>query len=252
MKIVIPMAGRGSRYANAGFETPKPLINVAGRPMLFWALEPLLKMHFSEIILIILETHEEEFKVSRMVKTFLRQFKQKNGLVDPSLSFRLVLIPEVTEGQLCTVLAAKAFINSEEDVLIAASDTYIQSNIQFDILQKPADCSGLISVNSLPGEQWSFARIDGNRHVVEVAEKHRISPYASNGLYYFSSGKELVKFGEIMIQNNERIRNEFYIIPVYQKMIDAGKLVLLSHAIEMWDLGTPDAKASFEHFILNR
>lgn len=239
------MAGRGSRYATEGIQTPKPLVEVAGKPMLFWAIDGLLGLKFSEIILIVLEAHEARYGISGLVNKYLES-RYLGNMDLGKVSIKLVTIQDVTEGQLCTVLAAKSLIDNDEDVLIAASDTFIRGNLKKDIAYKPSNCAGIISVINLPGDQWSFARTDGEFRVVEVAEKIRISDHASNGLYYFSKGADLVAFGESMIQNNERIRGEFYVIPVYQKMIDAGKLVIISHADEMWDMGTPEAKARFE------
>ena len=251
MKIVLPMAGRGSRYADQGFETPKPLIEVSGKPMLFWALDGLLALDFSELILVVLEEHESLFGVSRMIKKYLEGSKFAIGK-SAEISLKLVTIPTVTDGQLCTVLAAKALINTEEAVLIAASDTFIHSNLEKSILTKTPECAGIISVINLPGTQWSFAKADENGRVVEVAEKVRISDHASNGLYYFSKGSDLVTFGEALIRSNERTRGEFFVIPVFQKMIDAGKLVQISQAAEMWDLGTPAAKESFEAYVKSK
>ncbi len=245
MKIVLPMAGRGSRYSDKGYDTPKPLINIAGQPMLFWALENLLTLDFTDLIFVVLSEHEVQFGVSDLIKTHLK------GKVSAD-KIHVVCIPDVTAGQLCTVLAAKQLIDTTEAVLIAASDTYIKSPLQRDIDARPADCAGIISVINLPGAQWSFARTDNTGRVVEVAEKERISDHASNGLYYFSSGRDLVQFGEAMIQNNERTRGEFFVIPVYQKMIDVGCKVLISKAEEMWDMGTPEAKAAFEVFLKSK
>lgn len=231
------MAGRGSRYADRGFQTPKPLIEVAGKPMLLWAIDSLKEMACSEIVFVLLEEHEVQFKVSQLVQNYTK------------LPVRFVTIPDVTQGQLCTVLAASQYINNQEDVLVAASDTFIKGSLAKDIENKSADTAGIISVNNLPGEQWSFARTDVRGNVVEVAEKVRISDYASNGLYYFSKGSDLVAFGSKIISNDERTRGEFYVIPVYQKMIDAGMKITISMADEMWDMGTPEAKTIFEHFL---
>jgi len=152
----------------------------------------------------------------------------------------------VTEGQLCTVLAARDWITKDEDLLIASADTYVISPLANNIAQRAADCRGIISVARLPGERWSFARVDEQGHVVEVAEKIRISDYASTGLYYFSNGCEFVKFADEIIAKQEKTRGEYYVIPVYQKYIDKGCNIGISIAQEMWDMGMPEAAAQFE------
>jgi len=84
---------------------------------------------------------------------------------------------------------------------------------------------------------------------VEVAEKKRISDHASTGIYYFSDGKQLCELADAMIAADERTRGEFYVIPVYQKLINRGEKITLSFATEMWDMGTPEAKEKFETYL---
>ena len=232
MIVVMPMAGRGSRYATQGFEIPKPMINVAGQPMILWALKSLEGLSVSRVVFVVLREHEERWNVKKLV----------SNKISAPLDF--VLLDTITEGQLCTVLAAKEYLAPEEDVLIAASDTLVQSKLQSDIADIRYD--GIISVANLPGEQWSFARTDKKGMVVEVAEKKRISEHASTGLYYFRRAAELIAYGEDMIRKHEKTRGEYYVIPVYQKMIEHGAFIGISRATAMWDMGTPEAKEVFE------
>lgn len=234
MKIVVPMAGRGTRFADAGITLPKPLIEIRGRPMVAWALDSLKNIPRTDLILIALREHESKYGVVQRLKTLGGE------------AVKIILIPDVTEGQLCTVLAAKEFINTEEALLIASSDTYCVSSLENDIANRAKDCRGIISVADLPGDRWSFARTDETGRVVEVAEKVRISNHASTGLYYFSSGREFVAIGEEMIHNREKTRGEYYVIPVYQKYVQRGWRVEISVAQEMWDMGTPEALNIFK------
>jgi UDP-N-acetylglucosamine diphosphorylase / glucose-1-phosphate thymidylyltransferase / UDP-N-acetylgalactosamine diphosphorylase / glucosamine-1-phosphate N-acetyltransferase / galactosamine-1-phosphate N-acetyltransferase len=234
MKIVVPMAGRGSRFVEKGVQTPKPFIQVAGQPMIYWAIKSLIEIPHSEIIFIALREHERDYEISKLLKKITYS------------SPNLILLDGITEGQLCTVLAARDRIYTEEDVLIASADTYIVSNLSRDIAQKTFDCHGIISVADMSGDQWSFARTDKFGRVIEVTEKVRISDYASTGLYYFSNGCELMSLADEIIANGEKTRGEYYIIPVYQKYIQRGMRVDISRANQMWDMGTPDALTSFE------
>lgn len=235
MVAIIPMAGRGSRYTSQGYETPKPLIPVAGKPMVLWALKSLQGIHFSKHIVIALKEHEERHDISKLLRSNI------SGNVE------FVLLDKTTEGQLCTVLEAKHLFDPEESLLVSSSDTFVESSIGNDIQHSKA--GGIISVANLQGEQWSFARTDEKGNVVEVAEKRRISDHASTGLYYFKKASELIHFGEEMIRNKETTRGEYYLIPVYQRLINAGITVGISKANAMWDMGTPEAKGRFEEFI---
>ena len=235
----MPMAGRGSRFSNKGYTTPKPLIEVAGKPMYEWALQSLNGLEVRLLIVITLKELENKFGIS------YRLSQVWNG------QFQLISIDDVTEGQLCTVLAAEKLINVDEDILIISSDTLVVSEISKDIQNNTKGLNGLISVMNLPGEQWSFAKTNDKGIVTEVAEKMRISDHASTGMYYFSNGKEFTEFGKKMILENKRTKGEFYVIPVYNELIAHNKMIGITIAKEMWDMGTPEAKEIFEKKLEN-
>ncbi len=232
MNIIVPMAGRGSRFADAGVTTPKPLIDINGAPMMQWALKSIAGIAYSRLVFVVLQEHDAEYGVV----TWLQD----------TFGADVITLPDVTEGQLCTVLAARDVINRDEDVLIISSDTYVASDLGRHIAERSADCAGIISVADMPGDRWSFARTDETGRVVEVAEKVRISRHASTGMYYFANGRQFVEIGEEMIRDEEKTRGEYYVIPVYQKYIARGWLVTISEVTEMWDMGTPDALAAFK------
>ena len=227
MKVIVPMAGRGSRFKNVGEMTPKPLIPVLGKPMLYWALKSIDGIEYSQLVFIALKEHEVNFGL----KTLLHELYGNN--------VTLILIDEVTEGQLCTVLAAEEHLNSSEDLLITSSDTFVKSKIGDHISRKADDCAGLISVADLPGNRWSFAKVDDTGRVVEVAEKRRISNYASTGLYYFANGYDFLTEAKRIIENKEKTQGEYYVILVYQKLIERGLKIEISLADEVYDMGTP-------------
>jgi len=138
-------------------------------------------------------------------------------------------------------LAAKEWIDTEEDLLIMGSDTIVKSNMYRDIVQKIPICQGIISVAYMPGDRWSFALTDTQGKVLRVAEKQRISSYAGTGMYHFTNGRHFVRHSEQMIRNNETTRGEYYVMPLYQRMIDNGEYITISKATALWDMGTPDA-----------
>jgi len=240
MKVIVPMAGRGSRFADRGFDTPKPLLPVAGKPMVYRALKSLEGMDCSRIVFIALREHEARWGVTALLREIAGPQAQ------------VILLPDVTEGQLCTVLAARDYLSDEEDFLVASSDTHIVSDLCQAIRNRNPECRGIISVANMPGDRWSFARVDDTGRVVEVAEKVRISDHASTGLYYFAAGREFLQVADEMIRNGEMTRGEYYVIPVYQKYIQRGWRVEINPAREMWDMGTPEAKERFERHLRER
>lgn len=238
MKVILPMAGRGSRFANEGFRIPKPLIEIKGKPMFAWALKSLEKIAFDELIFIALKEFEEQFSLSSIIEKHC------------TFPYKIVWLDEVTDGQLCTVITADTWIQDDDDILIVPSDTWVRSPIGEDIQSRTNGCKGIISVINVPGEQWSFAKTEvGSEQVIKVAEKKRISDWASTGLYYFSHWKSLMEIAQDMIQHHETTKGEYYIIPAYQKLIDQGEQVIISKAESMWDMGTPDSKEKFEQYL---
>lgn len=232
MKLIVPMAGQGLRFLNAGVKVPKPLVDVMGQSMLNWAMKSIQGMIPSQTIFIILKEHDREYGLANSLRA------QYPGAT-------VITLDEVTEGQLATVLTAKSHFDAE-DILVANCDTYIVSNLAEDIRTRADDCTGIISVANMPGDRWSFARTDEMGRVVEVTEKVRISDHASTGLYYFSNGEQFVSVAEEIIANREKTKGEYYVIMVYQKYIERGWKVTISQASEMWDMGTPEALAKFE------
>lgn len=237
MNIVIPMAGRGSRLAGHQGDLPKPLLQVAGQPMIAWALRSLADVMPARTIFVALAEHDRKYGVSDLLRTL------SGSMVE------VVLLPDTTEGQLCSVLAARDLIDSTEDLLVASADTYIQPHLRKAIADRDPDCAGIISVAHLPGDRWSFARTDETGRVIEVAEKRRISDFASTGLYYFARGHQFVTLADDIIARGERTRGEYYVIPVYQKMIERGLHIDVAVAQDVWDMGTPEALATFERHV---
>lgn len=234
MIAVLPMAGRGSRFSGSGYAQPKPLIPIDGTPMFALALGSISKLDITKLVVITLREHDIDYHASELIK--------KNS----PYPTEIILLNDITEGQLCTVMAAKEHLLSGEDIIIVSSDTIIISNLHEDIKNKRPDCKGLISVANMPGDRWSFAKTDTTGKVVKVAEKVRISDHASTGLYYFSSGVGFCSQADEILGKKEKTKGEYYVIPVYQKFIDQGDFVGISIATKMWDLGTPE---SLQHYL---
>ena len=234
MNIVMPMAGRGSRFADVGYVDPKPLIDVRGRPMYAWAIESLPIALAKRLIFICLDEHLRDTALAADIR-------QRYAALSPII----ISLDHVTAGQACTVLEARAWIDTNEPLIIYNADTYQVSDLESRLRGAP-ELDGLISVFQGPGDKWSFARTDGSDRVLETAEKRRISEWATTGLYHFSRGRDFVRHADAMIAADERERGEFYVAPVYNRMIAAGADIRIDVAKEVWVLGTPEDLNDFE------
>ena len=231
MKIVVPMAGAGSRFETAGYTFPKPLIEVRGEPMIAKVVKNLNLQ--GQYIFLVQKTHYEKYNLQGLLT-----------LIAPNC--KIVQIDGLTEGAACTVLKAKEYINNNEPLIIANSDQYIKWN-SFETISsfnhKDAD-GGILSFTSVHPKH-SFAKVDSNGYVTEVAEKNPISNNATVGIYHWKQGADFVRYAEQMISKNIRTNNEFYICPVYNEAIQDGKKIKISSVDEMWGMGTPEELNNF-------
>ena len=231
MKIVVPMAGAGSRFQAAGYTFPKPLIEVQGEPMIAKVVKNINLQ--GQYIFLVQKTHYEKYNLQGLLT-----------LIAPNC--KIVQIDGLTEGAACTVLTAKEYINNNEPLIIANSDQYIKWN-SFETISsfnhKDAD-GGILSFTSVHPKH-SFAKVDSNGYVTEVAEKNPISNNATVGIYHWKQGADFVRYAEQMISKNIRTNNEFYICPVYNEAIRDGKKIKISSVDEMWGMGTPEELNNF-------
>jgi len=236
MKILIPMAGEGSRFAKEGYTFPKPLIDVCGKPMIQKVVE---NLDFdSEYIFLVRSEHLEKYEGLR--DTLYRITNNKT---------KIVVVDSLTEGAACTALLAKKYINLDEDLLIANSDQIIdyQKN-NFISLKNMTSVDSIVWTFNAVHPKWSFVKTNSRGFVTEVAEKRPISNIATCGIYWYRRGRDFVNYAEQMIEKNIRVKNEFYIAPVYNELISDNKTLVPFYVNKMWGIGTPEDLRSFmEH-----
>jgi capsule biosynthesis phosphatase len=236
LTLVMPMAGRGQRFVQAGERLPKPLIPVRGRPMYSWAMAGLPLGLVDRVIFVCLREHLTGLGLEHDIRS-------RYAHLDPVI----VPLDGVTEGQACTVLAARASFEADRPLLIFNADTHCRTYLE-RTLRRGESVDGVLGVFRAAGDKWNFARTDDAGRVVETAEKRRISDWASTGLYYFRRTRDFVEHAEAMIAADERVNGEFYVAPIYNRMIAAGAVVRVDPSPEVWPLGTPEDLAAFELF----
>ena len=226
MNIIIPMAGHGSRFLQAGYTFPKPLIEVHGKPMIQVVIDNLkVDAHF---IFIVQKEHREKYNLDSML-----------SLLAPGCD--IVDVDKVTEGAACTVLLGKEFINNDNPLVIANSDQFVEwSSLDFFYKMNEQNLDGGIVSFKSTHPKWSYAKTDSNGFVLEVAEKKTISDIATVGIYYWKKGSDFVKYAEQMIDKNIRVNKEFYVCPVYNEAILDGLKFKTFDVPKMWGLGTPE------------
>jgi dTDP-glucose pyrophosphorylase len=242
INLVIPMAGAGSRFVKEGYTTPKPLIEMAGKPMIQWALESFIFQNAQvDVTLICQQAHIDKYNLKEKLERVVRN-------VFPETNFNLLSVDKLTEGAACTVLISKDVINNDQELIIADSDHHVKwSTSDFIRLIDYTESDGAILNFISHLSKWSFCEVRNDGFIYRVEEKNPISPFANVGVYYFRKGKDFVFAAEKMIENNLRINNEFYVAPVYNMLIEENKHIL-AYPISpqsMFEMGTPDDMKEF-------
>jgi HAD superfamily hydrolase (TIGR01509 family) len=235
LNVLIPMAGAGSRFEQAGYTFPKPLIEVNGKPMIQVVIENLnLDANY---IYVVQKSHREKYNLDTLL-----------NLLTPGC--KIVETDGLTEGAACTALLAKEYINNDNPLFFANSDQFVEwDSNEFMYKMQETDADGGIVSFTATHPKWSFAKVDENGLVTEVAEKNPISNIATVGYYFWKHGSDFVKYAEQMIEKDIRVNNEFYVCPVFNQAIEDCKEIRTFNTTGMWGLGTPeDLKYYLENY----
>jgi NDP-sugar pyrophosphorylase family protein len=235
MNIVVPMAGRGSRFASVGYKDPKPLIPVEGRPMIDWVVECMRPSQPHRFVFLCLGEH-------------LRETPMRAVLERSAPGCLVVGVESVTEGAACTVLLAREWIDGDAPLMIANSDQWVCHPVD-RYLAGMGDADGLIMTFWNDHPKWSYARQSADGSVVEVVEKQVVSDQATVGVYNFRHGRDFVRAADLMIAQDLRVNNEFYVAPAYNILIAEGRRIALfdieKDGGRMHGLGTPEDLEAF-------
>lgn len=226
MNILIPMAGAGSRFQQAGYTFPKPLIDVKGKPMIQTIVDNLnIEANY---IFVVQKEHRVQYNLDALL-----------NLIAPGC--RIVEVDGLTEGAACTTLLAKEFIDNDEPLLLANSDQFLEwdsNEFMYRMIEQRVD-GGIVTFTATH-PKWSFAKVNEYGFVTEVAEKNPISNIATVGVYYWAKGSDYVKYAERMIEKNIRTNKEFYVCPVFNQAIEDGRKIKIFNIDKMWGIGTPE------------
>lgn len=238
LNIVVPMAGRGSRFADEGYTDPKPLISILGKRMIEVVINNLTPMRDHRFVFVCQEAHVREFDLDAIFAAACENYE-------------IVTINGITSGAAVTVLKARKFVDVDQPLMIANSDQWIDADINdylLDMDERSLD--GSIMTMEANDPKWSYAAVDDRGAVLKVVEKEVISTEATVGIYNFAKGSDFCNFADLMIRRDMRSNGEFYVAPVYSLMADHGLNIGVYNIGEerngMYGLGIP---SDLEYFL---
>ena len=230
----MPMAGEGSRFAKAGWTTPKPLIELNGQPLFKHAISSVsaddIKMNYSFIVR---QEHIDKYAIDKGIKAFL-----------PDANVFSVM--KTTRGAVETCLIAESAIADEDAVIVMDCDLEFRSKKFIEIIREilsqsadEANGGALVSFESdLP--KYSYAEVGEDGLVKRTAEKEVISNHALCGAYFFSTGKRFKEIAHQLLNEPEFKKPEYYVSLLYNYMLAEGEKVQLAPMEEYYSYGTPE------------
>ena len=204
MIVLIPLGGLGTRFSNSGYNLPKPLINVMGKPIIFWLLDS-LKINDNTIIYI--PYNQELYKYR-----FEEQLKKRY----PKFNFKFMILKENTRGAAETIYIALNDLNHDDSILCLDGDNFYTT----DVINLWNNKNSVVVFDDTSSENsYSYVKLNNDLFISEIKEKEKISNLACTGAYGFSSWKTLNEYCKKIIDNNIRQKNEFYTSTVIQEML---------------------------------
>ena len=219
MKLIMPMAGEGSRFN----EQIKPLVDVGGVPMFVHA-ERCIGIDFTQRIFIVRTEHN--------LAPVIEQYYPGATVIE---------IDATTEGTACTILLAREHWQEGDAIFISNCDQHVEWNGDLNF-RHSGGCIFTFFCDT-GDTKWSYALTDDDSQVLEVAEKRAISSDATAGWYYWRDGRDFEVAAERMIAADDRVNGEFYTAPVYNYHIDQQSpesSVQILDVDHMQGIGTPE------------
>lgn len=235
VNLIIPMAGLGTRYTERGYVTPKPLIEVNGKPMFVRAVDSMLQIVTPiQLVFCVLRAHEKHFKISSVI---LKHFPNAE----------IIIIEEVTSGPLETlVIGAHKIQNTypiistdcDQEFICGEFEKYLSSerkNVDLAFLYFRAESSS-----------FSFVKLDSVGKVIEIAEKVPISPFAICSTYFIKSTNQLFEFWDQISSIDKQ--SEKYLSQLAQTYLEHNLEVVAFELDSIYIFGTPDSLETAERY----
>jgi dTDP-glucose pyrophosphorylase len=224
--VLVPMAGLGSRFIKEGFKVPKQLINIKDKHLIDISLD-CLNYEDCNLIFVVRDETVYNFHIDELLK---KKFGD---------DIKIVILDKLTDGSVCSCLYAEEYIDNDAPLVIHTLD--IEFRPVFDPhTMNDLDADGLLLTFKSNSANYSYADVDQDGYVKRTAEKKAISSNACVGIYGFKKGSDFCKYAKEMIAKDIRTKNEFYIAPLYNLLIDDGKKIVTSDVDKMHVFGTPD------------
>ena len=219
MKVIIPLAGKGTRLRPHTYVTPKPMLKVAGKPVMSYILEDLEKLG---------DVHQIIY-ITGHLKEKVEEFVHATSKIDS-----VFIEQKVQDGTAGAVALARDY--ADEPVLIIFVDTIFDADLS---VVKSTDADGIIWVKEVEDYQrFGVVVTDKDGNMTKIVEKPKtpISKRANIGLYYIKNWKLLFEGIDHVLKSPKHM-GEYFLTDAFQYMIDAGAKIKVIDVEGWYDAG---------------
>tara|TARA_Y100001934_G_scaffold201481_1_gene237542 strand:- start:650 stop:1387 length:738 start_codon:yes stop_codon:yes gene_type:complete len=234
MKLILPMAGNGQRFFDDGYDLPKPLIDIKGKPMFVRVIENLWLGDDIKPWCIVRQDHVSEYEIDKRI---LEHYPDAH----------IIIIPGTTEGAACTVRLATNVLGGEPMMVANCDQLMLWDPKEFyEKIETNLHPGGLIPVFQPNHNEPKHSYVDVNAYdeLLVLKEKEIISNLATVGVYYFGDESKWIKAHEEQMKQNDRTNNEFYLAPTYNYIKESVGIFRVDKMIGM---GTPEELNEFKN-----
>ena len=234
MKVIIPLAGKGTRLRPHTHLVPKPMLKIAGKPVMAYILEDLERLGGVDQVIYV--TGHLKEKVEHYART---QFKLPAAFVEQT----------VQDGTAGAVKLAEPYV--DQDVLIIFVDTIFETDLS---VIKRTDADGIIWVKEVEDYQrFGVVVTDKDGNMTKIVEKPDtpISKRANIGLYYVKNWKLLYE-GIDHVLKQPKNKGEYYLTDAFQYMIDKGAKLKVIDVEGWYDAGKLDTLLETNRIVLDK
>lgn len=245
MTNLIPMAGEGKRFSDAGYSIPKPLIEISGKPMIIRAIESM--PNSDKWIFVCREEHIEKYGMDKILRSKIPKCE-------------IITVKNTTQGQLSSCMLAKDLLTPEEEVFIGACDnSMLWDKNKFDALKLDKNIDAVVwtftrQMNLLANPKaWGWVNMQKRNEVTGISVKVLISDDPFNdqaivGSFWFRTASSFLSAAEELIAKNMRTNKEFYVDSIPEVLISKHKKVASFLVDKYVGFGTPNDLKTYQYW----
>ncbi len=238
LSLLIPAAGKGSRFSDVGIDIPKPLIPIWEIPMLLWVIANFPLKSQDRVVVLSQSSHHIPAKLNKFLKnvSFVIEFVEIDFWTDGPAHSLEILLEDVSQ---------------DSPVICANSDQFVFEGLDaFTDAVRLGDTQGQILTMEASSNAWSYVGRDADGRVNRVVEKVEISNEATVGVYGWATSAICYEALAWQRSINQKVNNEFYVAPSYHQLIECN-LEISTHSVGIHGkgvhgVGTP---SDLEHFL---